>query len=239
MKAVNRKLKNELQAIYKAPPTIRKTAFLKKYHRRELSRKDFILCQARYIRWWVWFMSIVLFGIILWLSADQQIQDIWAGASLTPLLALLAVVENGKSRQHRMEELELACRISLRSVFLVRISILGVFHLLLFGAMIPALAAWGVTGIIQTGVYLLTPYLLTAAIGMELSRHFRGNDGLLACAAVAGIVCTLGLSDRRLRLGLYRTDFIHIWGMTLLLALWACAFELTKMMKEVEEIQWS
>lgn len=77
-------------------------------------------------------MSVLLFGIILCLSADQQVQNVWIGASLTPLLSLLAVVENRKSRQHRMEKLELACRISLRSVFLARISILGVFHSLLF-----------------------------------------------------------------------------------------------------------
>lgn len=236
---MNRKLKSELQAIYKAPPPVRKTAFLKKYHRRELSRKDFILCQAKYIRWWVWFVSILLFGIILCLSAGQRLQNVWVGASLTPLLALLAVVENRKSRQHRMEELELACRISLRSVFLARISILGVFHLLLFGAMTPILAAWGATGIIQSGVYLLTPYLLTATIGMELSRHFHGNDGLLACSATAIIVCTLGLSNHRLELGLYRPEFINVWYITLSLALLGCAFELTKMMKEVEELQWS
>lgn len=236
---MDRKLKNELQAIYKAPPPVRKTAFLKKYHRRELSRKDFILCQARYIRWWVWFASILLFGIILYLSADQQVQNIWIGASLTPLLALLAVVESRKSRQHRMEELEVACRISLRSIFLARISILGVFHSLLFGAMIPILATWGVTGIIQTGVYLLTPYLLTAAIGMELSRHFHGNDGLLACSATAGIVCTLGLSTRRLELGLYRAEYMNIWCIILLFALLGCVHELKKMRKEVEELQWS
>ena len=236
---MNKKLKNELRAIYDAPPPVGKTAFLKKFHRRELSRKDFILCQAGYIRWWIWGVSILLFGIILWLSADHQTQDVWVGASLTPLLALLAVVENGKSRRHRMEELELACRISLRSVVLARISILGVFHLLLLGAMIPALAAWGAVGIMQTGVYLLTPYLLTAAIGMELSRHFRGNDGLLACSAVAGIVCALGLSDHRFEFGLYRAEFMHIWGITLLFALLVCAFELSKMMKETEELQWN
>ena len=208
---MNKKFKSQLQAIYDAPSPVRKTAFLKKYHRRELSRRDFILCQAGYICWWVWGVSILLFGIILWFSSDQQIQDVWVGASLTPLLALLAVVENGKSRRHRMEELELSSRISLRSVILARISILGTFHLLLLGAMIPALAVWGAVGVIQTGVYLLTPYLLTAAIGMELSRHFRGNDGLLACSAVAGIVCAIGLSDRRFEFGLYRAEFMHIW----------------------------
>lgn len=232
---MDKKLKNELQVIYNAPPTVRKTAFLKKYHQRELSRKEFILCQAGYIRWWVWGASMLLLGIILWLSAEQQTQDVWVGASFTPLLALLAVVENGKSRRYRMDELELACRISLRSVTLARICILGVFHLLLFGVMIPSLTAWGAAGIIQTGVYLLTPYLLTSAIGMELSRHFRGNDGLLACSAVSGIVCILGLSNRRLELGLYRAEFIHIWGVTLLLAFGLFAFELTKM-KEVEEL---
>ena len=236
---MNKRLKYELQTIYNAPPTVRKTAFLKKYHRRELSRKDFILCQIGYIRWWVWGVSVLLFGIILWFSARQQTQDIWLSASLIPLLALLAVVENGKSRQHRMDELELACRISLRSVALARISILGVFHLLLLGVMIPALAAWGGVGFFQTGVYLLTPYLLTSAIGMELSRHFRGNDGLLACSAASVIVCTLGLSDHRFGLGLYRADFLHIWSAALLLAFLVCAYELAKMMKEVEGLQWS
>lgn len=236
---MDKKLKKALKDVYYAPEPIRKKDFLKKYHRRELSRWDFLLTQAGYIRWWVWAASILLFGGVLWLASGQDNETVWVAAALTPFLALLIVVENGKSRFYGMEELELSCRIPLRAVVLARMIILGLLHLLLLGVLIPVMAAWGAVGLFQAGLYLLTPYLLTAAIGLEISRRVRGNEGLLACATVAGLVCALEEVTKFSRPELYQVEAVPLWGTVLVLTIAAFALEFFKMMTEAEELQWN
>lgn len=236
---MDKKLKKALEDVYRVPEPVRKKDFLKKYRRRELGRWDFLLTQAGYIRWWVWAASILLFGGVLWLASGQDSETVWVAAALTPFLALLIVVENGKSRFYGMEELELSCRIPLRAVVLARMIVLGLFHLLLLGVLIPVMAAWGAVGLFQAGLYLLTPYLLTAAIGLEISRRVRGNEGLLACATVAGLVCALEEITKFSRPELYQAEAIPLWSVALILAVAASALEFCKMMKETEELQWS
>ena len=98
----------------------------------------------------------------------------------------MAVTENGRSRLYQMEELELACRMSRQSVILARMVVLGLFHLALLAGLTPSLAVWGTVGAARAGVYLLTPYLLTAALGMELSRRVRSRECLPVCGGADG-----------------------------------------------------
>ena len=236
---MDRKMEQALKNAFYAPVPTRKAAFLKKYRRRELGRWDFLLTQAGYIRWWIWAVSVLLFGSVLWLASSQESETVWVAAALTPFLALLIVVENGKSRFYGMEELELSCWIPLRAVVLARMVILGLFHLLLLGVLIPVMAVWGAVGHFQAGLYLLTPYLLTAAIGLEISRRVRGNEGLLACATVAGLVCALEEVTKFSRPELYLAEAIPLWSAALILAIAASVLEFCKMMKETEELQWN
>ena len=170
-----------------------KAAFLKRHRRRELGRWELVGIQIRYIRWWVWAASLALFGGILWVAAPVTGVGAWYAAAFTPFLALLAVMENGRAQVCQMEELELACRMARPSVVLARIVVLGLFHLILLAGLTPPLAAWGGLALARTGVYLLTPYLLTAALGMELTRRVRGRECLLVCGGAAVLVSMLGV----------------------------------------------
>ena len=58
---MDKKIKTALSDVYRAPEPERKKAFLKKYRRRELGRRDFLLTHAGYIRWWNWMASVLLF----------------------------------------------------------------------------------------------------------------------------------------------------------------------------------
>ena len=236
---MDKKIKRALSDVYHAPEPIRKRAFLKKYRRRELGRRDLLLTQAGYIRWWVWVASVLLFGGVLWLASWRDSQTVWAAAALTPFLALLIVVENGKSRFYGMEELELSCRMSLRTVALARMMILGLFHFLLLGMLVPMIAVWGTIGLAQAGVYLLTPYLLTAALGMELTRRCRGRDGLLACGGAAALVSGLGLLPAFRRPVLYRREYLPLWGVALAVAVIATVVEINLNFNKTEELQWN
>ena len=177
---MNRQFKQALADAFHAPPPTRKAAFLKRHRRRELSRWELITQQVRYIRWWIWILSLAVSGFILMTATLSAESNPWYIAALTPFLALLVITENGRAQLYQMEELELACRMSRQSIILARMVALGLFHLVLFGLLTPLLAVWSTVEAVQAGVYLLTPYLLTSALGMELTRRIRGREGLLA-----------------------------------------------------------
>lgn len=237
-KQMDNKLKQALAEAYRAPAPMRKAAFLKRHRRRELGRWELVAVQIRYIRWWVWGLSLTLFGGILWMASPARGMGGWYAAALTPFLALLMVMENGRARACQMEELELACRMARHSVILARMVVLGLFHLALLAGLTPPLAAWGAAGMARTGVYLLTPYLLTAALGMELTRRVRGRECLLACGGAAVLVSMLGVFLINFRPELYRPQHLPLWGLALALAALAAGAEIILSLKE-RELQWN
>ena len=236
---MDKKLKTALDATFAAPPPERKTAFLRVHRRRELGPAELLLTQAGYVRWWTWAGSVALFAVILFLAAGREPGTVWTASALTPLLALIAVAEWGRSRRYGMEELELSCRMPLRAALLAQMAAVGLLHLLLLGLAAPILALWGGGKMLQAGAYLLTPYLLTTAIGMEASRRVRGQEGLLACAAAAFLVCALGMCAWRTWPDMYHAENVSFWWAALALTLAASAFEFVKTVKETEELQWN
>lgn len=238
-KNVDENLKKALQAAYRAPAPERKAAFLKRHRRRELGRWELLAIQAGYIRWWTWGMSLALFGVILWVAYHAGGMGTWYAAALTPFLALLAATENGRSRFYQMEELELACRMGRHSVVLARMVALGLFHLALLAGLAPPLASWDGVAIARTGVYLLTPYLLTAALGIELTRRVRGQEGLVACGGGAALVSALGLFLATRRAVLNLPEGFPLWVAALALSTASAGIEVIRSLREMEELQWN
>ena len=238
-KQMEKKLKQALREAYRAPAPAGKAAFLKRHRRRELSWGQLVAVQTGYIRWWVWALSLALSGSILWSLSGMWKWGLWGAAAFTPFLALLAVTENGRSRLYRMDELELACRMARQSVLLARMLALGLFHLILLAGLTPALAVWGAVGAVRAGAYLLTPYLLTAALGMELTRRFRGREGLLACGSAAALVSGLGTLLVNTRPELYGPDSLRLWLAALCAAAVAAGAEVFINWNRTEEIQWN
>ena len=236
---MDRKLKQALAEAYRAPAPERKAAFLKQHRRRELGRWELAAVQAGYIRWQTWALSLGLFGAILWAAGQPYHTGLLCAAALTPFLALLAVMENGRAQVCQMEELELACRMSRRSVILARMVALGLFHLVLFGLLTPLLAVWSTVEAVQAGVYLLTPYLLTSALGMELTRRIRGREGLLACGAVTAAISVSGPIAVNIRPALYQPENLIWWEAALAASMIAAAVEFMLNVKNMGELQWN
>ncbi len=234
---MDQKLKKELFSAFEAPKPVKKDAFLRTHRRREMGNLRWLLTQVGYIRWYIWLGSVGVFLLMLILGRAAEPRDFWTVTSLTPLLALLAVSEGSRSRRHGMDELELACRMPVGAAVLARMTALGLFDLVLLGAAAPVLGSWAGRRTLEAGVYLLTPYLLTAALDMELSRRFRGTVGLMYSAAAAGAVYALGIwipGDR-----LYRAEALPLWWGALVLTLAAVVFETYKTVERREILQWS
>ena len=237
---MDKKLKQALNDAYRVPAPVKKAAFLKRHRRRDLGRWELMAIQVRDIRWCVWGVSLALFGLILWVSSPQTGGlGAWYASALTPFLAVLVASENGRSRMYQMEELELACRMARHSVLLARMAVLGLFHLALLAGLTPPLAVWGAAGMARTGVYLLTPYLLTAALGMELTRRVRGRECLLACGGAAVLVSAAGILvvNRRLSDGL--PEHFSLWVAALVLSAAAAGAEIMLSVQERSELQWN
>ena len=231
----NKRIEQALEDVFAAPCPMGKTAFLKQHRRCELSYRRLIVLQVRYVRWWVWLLSLVLSGFILITVSRSGKSALWCISALTPFFALMAITENGRAQLYQMEELELACRMSRQSAILARMVAIGLFHLFLFAL----LAAYRTVEAVQAGVYLLTPYFLTVALGLELSRRFRGRDGLLACSAVAVMVSVLGQLAETIRPALYQTENLVLWGVVLAVVIIAAATEFTLHIKRIGELQWN
>lgn len=231
----NKRIRQALEDVFAAPCPMGKTAFLKQHRRCELSYRRLIVLQVRYVRWWVWLLSLVLSGFILITVSRSGKSALWCISALTPFFALMAITENGRAQLYQMEELELACRMSRQSAMLARMVAIGLFHLFLF----TLLVAYRAVEVVQAGVYLLTPYFLTVALGLELSRRFRGRDGLVACSAVAVTVSALGPLAETVRPALYQAENLVLWGTVLVAVIMAAAAEFTLQIKRLGELQWN
>ena len=231
----NKRIEQALEDVFAAPCPMGKTAFLKQHRRCELSYRRLIVLQVRYVRWWVWLLSLVLSGFILITVSRSGKSALWCISALTPFFALMAITENGRAQLYQMEELELACRMSRQSAMLARMVAIGLFHLFLF----TLLVAYRAVEVVQAGVYLLTPYFLTVALGLELSRRFRGRDGLVACSAVAVTVSALGPLAETVRPALYQAENLVLWGTVLVAVIMAAAAEFTLQIKRLGDLQWN
>ncbi len=235
----NKRIRQALEDVFAAPCPMGKTAFLKQHRRCELGYRRLVVLQVRYIRWWVWLLSLVLSGFLLITVARSGKSALWCISALTPFFALMAITENGWAQFYQMEELELACRMSRQSAILARMAAIGLFHLFLFTLLAPLLAVYRTVEVVQAGVYLLTPYFLTVTLGLELSRRFRGRDGLLACSAVAVTVSVLGPLAETVRPALYQAKDLVLWGAVLAAVIFAAATEFTLQIKRLGELQWN
>ncbi len=162
----------------------------------------FVLSQITYISKGIWWLSAAVFAAACLLAASpgmagdrNQNQVIWGISALAPLLAMTVIAESGRSQSCQMAELEMATRFSLRSVALARLGILGLENLgmlILFVFMGRGGDGAGQGGsMVQAGLGILLPYLLTSFLGLRIVRSFRGREAVYYCFGMASCISIL------------------------------------------------
>ncbi len=209
-------LKEELQCAFAAPKPQRREAFLQLLSERSLGTEQsletdrllktglpsFVLSQVMYISKGIWWLSAAVFAAACLLAASpgmagdrNQNQVIWGISALAPLLAMTVIAESGRSQSCQMAELEMATRFSLRSVALARLGILGLENLgmlILFVFMGRGGDGAGQGGsMVQAGLGILLPYLLTSFLGLRIVRSFRGREAVYYCFGMAACISIL------------------------------------------------
>lgn len=233
---MNKDLQKTLEAAFAAPPPERKRAFFRAQPLNYVNHFSFMVSQAGYIRKSTWALSALILALALGLGRYAPEDVLWLMAALTPFAALTAVTESARSSLYGMAELELAARFSLKSVMLARIGIIGLAHLALLCLLTPLVQHVSATGLFRTGVYLITPYLLTTLPGLAVMRHIRGREGVYICGGIALLVSGLNGAVRLSFAGLYAPDHFRWWLAALALCAALTAREYHKTIQRTEEL---
>lgn len=231
--------KTELQQAFAPPPPKRKREFLRQVSRRQMTFCNFLLSQVCYLKKWVWCATALLFAVSILGAAVLSLNMVWVIASCSPLLALTVLSENGRSERYQMEELELSTRFSLRSVLLARMAVLGIANLVLLAMLLPVALLNNTLSLLAAGLYILTPYMLTACIGLSIARKFRGKDGLYACMGVS-VMVSISISLSHIQAPfLYLEPHIPWWFLSLTVLTIATAKHCVNMIQQTEELSWN
>ena len=236
---MDRKMKEALKEAFEAPAPMRKRDFLRSVPQQRVSIFSFMLSQAGYIRKRVVLLSLFLLALSLTCACFLELDVLWVISAFMPFVALSAVTENSRSAAYGMDELEMSARFSLRYIVLARMGILGVLHLVLLCFLMPLAYSHSVFTVLQVGVYMLTPYLMTDVASLWLIRNVRGKEGLYSCAGVAVCVSVLySVLREQLVNILYMAHFG--WSVTALVVLIIlCGREMKKMLQQTEELRWN
>lgn len=208
---MNRYLKQELKKVFAAPvPNPQEKArFLRTLPQPPIPMWQFLLTQISYLRKWVLVLSVLFLLPALWSSRHMNADTLWGICAMIPFLALLAVTESTRSAMYGMQEFEMSARFSLKSVLLARMSVLGLLDAFVICFLIPFYAAGCRLSLLQTGLYLLVPYLLTANSSLWFVRRFHGREAFYGSLCAAAFVSLLSCSLRLLADIVYQISYMH------------------------------
>lgn len=232
--------KKTLQEAFEVPEPVRKKAFLKQIGQPSISQAEFMLRQVFYIRKRVWAVSALILGIALMGALVLERDMLWVISALMPFAALVALTENARSECCKMAELEQASRFSKKSVALARMGSVGGSHLILLGFLMPLAHRNAVVTVLQAGVCLLVPYLLTCVSGFWIVRRIRGPEGIYGCLAAAVLVSAMYFVFEY-RIGIWLSaQYFPWWTAAAVLLLTAAAREVKiSIFRKTEEPAWN
>ena len=238
---MNRYLKQEIKKAFEVPVPNqkKKTQFLREFPRPPISMRQFILIQITYLRKG----TVVLSGLFLLpvlIGADSiNLNILWVISALIPFLGLLAVTESTRFVIYGMYELEMSARFSIKSVMLARMSVLGLLDAFILCCLIPLCYRNSSTSLLQTGVYLLVPYLLTVNISLYLTRCFHGREVLYRCMCAAVLISGGSWGLHIAADFVYQISYVYWWIILFLFLIGRMAQEIYRIMKQTEELGWN
>lgn len=232
---MKRGLKRQLRQYYEPPAPEGKQAFVQAFFRKMYTPESRmgaqLLVQLRYIPASAWVVSIVLF--ILMLLSDWLLPGHCAGYaySFVPFLGTVTVSVSMRCGRYRMAELEGTSLLSLGSMIMMRMVILGAGNLLLLTAwafiseasvfsefsdymgkpVSEAFASTGASFFVSELLYILAPYMLAASGSLMVYRRCAQRDAGYMSLAVSGGVAALELSAVRGAAFLFEERYVGVW----------------------------
>lgn len=235
---MNRYLKQELKKAFAVPvpKPQEKARFLRTLPQPSIPMWQFLLMQIGYLRKWVLILSVLFLLPVLRSNRHMNANTLWSICAMIPFLALLAVTESTRSAVYGMQEFELSTRFSLKSVLLARMSVLGLLDAFVICCLIPFYAAGCRLSLLQTGLYFLVPYLLTANSSLWLFRRFHGREVLYGCLCTAAFISLLSCGLRLLADIVYQISYMRWWLLLAIFLLVKTAGEIHRTITQTEQL---
>lgn len=229
-------LKERLREAFEAPAPVDKERFLRTVPGPQISHAEFMVLQIGYMKKWIWAVSAFVFGLALEGACSWNKDMLWAIASLMPFIALSLATENARSAAYGMEELEMASRFSLKSVVLARLGILGFFHVILLCVLTPLSSRNSAYTVLQTGIYLIVPYLITTVFSLAAARRYHGKEAFYVCLGIAVLVSALHVVMSGGAGIIYQPDYFKWWVAAFIILSAGFIMECQKMIRQTEEL---
>lgn len=231
----NKSLGAALRAALAPPPPAGKRAFVRRYAARHTGLGALLWQQAGYLRPRTWLVSLLVLAAGLWASGYTGQVTLWQLGALTPFLAMTVVTESTRAQVYGMVELEMTATLPRKSMVLARLCLLGLLHSALLCALCALTPAWQ-TLWGRSLTYLLLPYLITAVLGLAVTRRLPGPSSAYPCLAVATAVAAAGGLLPLLARGLYSAARFRWWPPALLILTAAFGWELRQSLNQMEEL---
>lgn len=218
---MNRKLKKALKTALDAPEPTRKESFINSLPAPKTTNVEFCLSQLGYIRKRFWLLSILLLvGIYVLITNSIKGREI-AGfvSACLPLLTLLGLSEIKKSDTFNMNELEMSCKYDLSKIMLFRLTVIGMFHIVLLLISCLLFKEYSQFETIRYMIYTITPFLLSSFLSLWIINHTASKDSLYICS---GVTIFVSLSMVLLNLGnmrIYADHYVAVWQIVFLVIL--------------------
>lgn len=223
---MNKKLKKALKSTFVAPKPTKKSEFLNSLPYPKATNLEFYLSQIRYIRKRFWCLSVLLLiGMTVFsLNFVQGEEIVGVLSAVLPLLTLLGITEISKSMSYNMTELEMSCKYNLGKITLIRLSIIGVFHLAILLLSLLLFKNQSQYGLLRYSLYAVTPFLLSSYISFWVANRMKSKDTLYICSGVTAFISMAMFAMSSNFTVIYGRDYALFWSMAFI----AIAVLLTK-----------
>ncbi len=238
---MSNQLKRSIQKAFAAPKPDQqeKARFLRTLPQPQISLFQFILVQASYVRKVSWVLSGLILLLALFGAYNISQDTLWVVSAFVPALGLLAVTEGNRSMMYGMSEFEMSTRFSLKNVVLARMSILGLFNFAVIAVLTPLCRIGNDVSLLQTGMCLLVPYLLTVNFSLWIARRINDKEIIYECMCVATIVSGINTSLHFATDLIYQEIYTSWWLVLSVFLLIELAYEIHCTIKRTEEYTWN
>ena len=238
---MNNQLKRNIQKAFAAPEPDQqeKAKFLRTLPQPQIGMLRFLLVQASYVRKATWILSGLILLLAIFVARNMRQDALWVVSASIPLLGLLAVTESTRSMTYGMSEFEMSTRFSLKSVVLARMSILGLINFAVIAALTPLCRSGHDFSLIQTGMYLMVPYLLTVNFSLWIARRVNGRETIYGCMCVAVIVSGMHICLHFVSDLIYQEIYTGWWIVLSVFLLIELAHEIHCTIKRTEVYTWN
>ena len=138
-----------------------------------------------------------------------------------------------------MSEFEMSTRFSLKSVVLARMSILGLINFAVIAILTPLCRIGNDFSLLQTGMYLLVPYLLTVNFSLWIARRVNGKETVYGCTCVAVIVSGINTGLHFVTDLIYQEIYTGWWIALSVFLFIGLAYEIHCTIMRTEEYTWN